>query len=136
MVMVALFTSVFSDVDPTKSFPLRQVAREAGEQLGQVVESYVKSVKGSISFSGIADKFQKHDNTLAKYGVDATRKLLKGGLSVSQVALSHILPIICTAVPSQAQVVSLRLSRKISVLCESKANFLKVHSNRELLLIK
>ncbi|PGH34606.1 prostaglandin-endoperoxide synthase 2 [[Emmonsia] crescens] len=104
MVMVALFTSVFSDVDPTKSFPLRQVAREAGEQLGQVVESYVKSVKGSISFSGIADKFQKHDNTLAKYGVDATRKLLKGGLSVSQVALSHILPIICTAVPSQAQV--------------------------------
>ncbi|OJD23853.1 hypothetical protein ACJ73_04793 [Blastomyces percursus] len=103
MVMVALFTSVFSNIDPTKTYPLRQVAREVGEQLGQIVESYVKSVKGTKPFSGIADKFQKGGNSLAKYGADATRKLLKGGLSVSQVALSHILPIICTSVPSQAQ---------------------------------
>ncbi|PGH01900.1 prostaglandin-endoperoxide synthase 2 [Blastomyces parvus] len=103
MVMVALFTSAFSDVDPTKTYPLRQVAREVGEPLGQIVESYVKSVKGTNPFSGIADKFQKGDKTLAKYGAEATRKLLKSGLSVSQVALSHILPIICTSVPSQAQ---------------------------------
>ncbi|OAX78623.1 hypothetical protein ACJ72_07067 [Emergomyces africanus] len=103
MVMVALFTSAFSDVDPTKSFPLRQVAREAGEQLGQVVQSYVKSVKGSMPFSGIADKFQKRDGKLAEYGVDATRKLLKAGLDITKVSLSHILPMICTAVPNQAQ---------------------------------
>ncbi|EQL36018.1 prostaglandin-endoperoxide synthase 1 [Blastomyces dermatitidis ATCC 26199] len=103
MVMVALFTSVFSDIDPTKTYPLRQVAREVGEKLGQIVESYVKSVKRPKPFSGIADKFQKCGNTLAKYGADATRKLLKSGLGVSQVALSHILPIICTSVPSQAQ---------------------------------
>ncbi|KAL2369279.1 prostaglandin-endoperoxide synthase 1 [Blastomyces gilchristii SLH14081] len=103
MVMVALFTSVFSDIDPTKTYPLRQVAREVGEKLGQIVESYVKSVKRPKPFSGIADKFQKGGNTLAKYGADATRKLLKSGLGVSQVALSHILPIICTSVPSQAQ---------------------------------
>ncbi|ODH51178.1 hypothetical protein GX48_02604 [Paracoccidioides brasiliensis] len=104
MVIVAIFTSVFFDVDPTKSFALRQVTREAGEELGKVVESYVKSAKGFISLSGIVDRFQKHDNPLAKYGLDATRKLLKCGLSVSEVAWSQLLPIICTAVPSQAQV--------------------------------
>ncbi|PGH18399.1 hypothetical protein AJ79_00467 [Helicocarpus griseus UAMH5409] len=98
---VAIFTSVFFDVDPTKSFPLRQVAREVGEQLGQVVEAYVKNVKGSIS--GI---FKKNGTTLGKYGKDVTCKLLKGGLSVEQVAWSQILPIICTVVPSQAQVFS------------------------------
>lgn len=106
MVMLAAFTSVFSDVDPTKSFPLRQVAREVGEQFGQVVESYVKSIKAFNPFSSIIDRFQKDGNTLAKFGADATRRLLKAGLSVPQVALSYILPIICTAVPSQAQAVS------------------------------
>ncbi|EEH06908.1 animal heme peroxidase [Histoplasma capsulatum G186AR] len=106
MVMLAAFTSVFSDVDPTKSFPLRQVAREVGEQFGQVVESYVKSIKAFNPFSSIIDRFQKDGNTLAKFGADATRRLLKSGLSVPQVALSYILPIICTAVPSQAQAVS------------------------------
>lgn len=39
--MALVFTCIFYDAEPTKSFPLRQVARKLTQQLGEILETLV-----------------------------------------------------------------------------------------------
>ncbi|KAK2808634.1 hypothetical protein FQN50_004498 [Emmonsiellopsis sp. PD_5] len=102
ILIVAIFTSVFFDIDPTKTFPLHRAASEVAQQLGQIVESNVKSIKGKMFLSGVVDKLQKN-NPVGAFGVDLTRRLLKSGLSPEEVTWGQILPIVCAIVPNQGQ---------------------------------
>lgn len=104
MIFAVVFTCVFFDLDPTKSFPLRLTARAVGQKLGKVIEGNVKAVNMTGWIAGIVDGFQENDNPLKEYGIHMVRSLLKSGLGPSEVAWSQILPTATAMVPNQAQV--------------------------------
>ncbi|PGH07589.1 hypothetical protein AJ80_07978 [Polytolypa hystricis UAMH7299] len=104
MILVVIFTCIFFDLDPVKSFPLRQAARAAGQQLGKIVEAYVKSVGGTGIISGVLDHFRRGENALKDYGVHMIRRLLDSGLSPTEATWSQILPTAGAMVPNQSQV--------------------------------
>lgn len=125
MVMAVIFITIFFDLDPAKSFPLRQAGRAVTQQLGKLVEANVKAVNmtrlvHSQSFvhnrimltpivlswvSGIVDGLVQHHTPLTDYGIHMTRRLLDSGLGVSEVTWSQILPTAGAMVANQAQVV-------------------------------
>lgn len=132
--MCAIFTCIFFDLDPVKSFPLRQAARAVAQQLGQIVEGYVKSVKATSLLSGLTDRFRKNKNALSDYGIHMIRRLLDSGLSVSEVTWSQVMPTAGAMIPNQSQVVGLPLSVFIFWLCYVPALTAPiVYSNHRLL---
>ncbi|KAI1960198.1 hypothetical protein LOZ58_003917 [Ophidiomyces ophidiicola] len=104
MIMCVIFTCIFFDLDPVKSFPLRQASRTVAQQLGKIVEGYVRSVKATGIVSGIVDRFRKNGSALKDYGVHMIRRLLESGLSVEEVTWSQVMPTAGAMVPNQAQV--------------------------------
>ncbi|EGE05562.1 fatty acid oxygenase [Trichophyton equinum CBS 127.97] len=102
MIMCLIFTTIFFDLDPAKSFPLRQAARTVAQQLGQIMEARVKAVKGSIL--SLFSRMGENKNALAEYGVHMIRRLLDSGLSVEQVTWSQVMPTAGAMIPNQAQV--------------------------------
>lgn len=111
MIFAAIFTCIFFDLDPVKSFPLRQSSRAVAQQLGKVVESYVKSVRSTTFVSNFLDRFRENKTTLADYGIHMVRRLLEAGLSVEEVTWSQIMPTAGAMIPNQSQVVSVYPSR-------------------------
>ncbi|KAF9892006.1 hypothetical protein FE257_002970 [Aspergillus nanangensis] len=104
-IMTVIFTSIFLDVDPAKSFQLRHSARAAAQKLGQIVEAHVKSTGGSGFISSLVDTFLgNHTNALKDYGVHMIRRLLDSGLDAEEVTWSQIMPTAVAMVPNQAQV--------------------------------
>ncbi|KAL2004333.1 hypothetical protein VTN02DRAFT_3127 [Thermoascus thermophilus] len=101
--MAVVFTAIFFDLDPSKSFPLRRAARAVGQQLGKIVEAHVKSVSGNGLLSGFLDNFRRN-NALEDYGIHMIRRLLESGLGPSEVTWSQILPTAIAMVPNQALV--------------------------------
>ncbi|GAB1211644.1 hypothetical protein ATERTT37_000768 [Aspergillus terreus] len=103
MIMAVVFTSVFFDVDPTKSFPLHFASRAVSQQLGSAIESHVKSIGHPGFLSAIIDSFRDDDNVLKEYGDQLIKKLLDSGLGVSDVTYSQILPTAVSMVHNQAR---------------------------------
>lgn len=106
MVMAIIYTCIFFDLDLAKSFALRQAASTVAQQLGNVVESHVKSVGGSGFLSSIVENFRHNEDNMSEYGSQMIKKLRDNGLGASEVTWSHILPTASAMVPNQAQVVS------------------------------
>ncbi|KAF3349813.1 hypothetical protein VD0002_g6481 [Verticillium dahliae] len=101
--LAVIFVGIFFDLDPVKSFPLRQAAREASQTLGKVIETNVKlattlGIRGL--FTGKADK----NDPLAAYGTNLIKGLKSSGLNDYDIAWSQILPTAGAMVPNQAQV--------------------------------
>ena len=102
--LAAIFAAIFFDLDPAKSFPLRQAAKGAADKVGAIIESNVKLMRWGLP-APYVKKAGKHD-ALRDYGANMIRALGKGGMSVAEVAWSHVLPTAAAMVPNQAQVVS------------------------------
>ena len=130
MCFVAIFTTIFFDLDPAKSFPLRQASRAVAQQLGQIVEAYVKSVKATGLISKVVDRFRANKSGLEEYGVHMIRKLLDSGLSIEAVTWSQVMPTAGAMIPNQSQVVSM------SLLCACNLLTGSVHSNYGLLPLR
>ncbi|KAK4694208.1 linoleate 10R-lipoxygenase, partial [Lecanoromycetidae sp. Uapishka_2] len=81
MVLAVLFTCIFFDLDPAKSFPLRQAARAVTQQLGKLVEANVKLVHATGWIAGVADALHQQHNPLTDYGVHMFTQLLDYYLS-------------------------------------------------------
>lgn len=105
MALAAIFTSIYFDLDPSKSFPLRHAAHAVAQQLGQAVEGNIKS--SSSFLSGLLGGSRKGNNALEEYGATIIKKLLDSGLGASEITWSQILPAAVAMVPNQAQVVSI-----------------------------
>ncbi|KAG8526808.1 uncharacterized protein KY384_008237 [Bacidia gigantensis] len=104
MVLGVLFTCLFFDLDPAKSFPLRMGTRSVVQQLGKLIEANVKMVNATGFISGIVDSLHQDHTPLKDYGVHMVRKLLESGLGVSEITWSQILPTAGAMVANQAQV--------------------------------
>ncbi|KAL1837455.1 hypothetical protein VTK73DRAFT_4693 [Phialemonium thermophilum] len=110
-VLAIIFVCIFFDLDPAKSFPLRQAARAVTQQLGKLVEAEVKLVRtlgagvvGGLFSKAAAGFAARKDDPLAAYGVHMIQGLLRSGLSAYDVAWSHIVPTAGAMVPNQAEV--------------------------------
>ncbi|KAJ1708427.1 fatty acid oxygenase PpoC [Aspergillus flavus] len=103
MSMAVIFTSIFFDVDKTKSFSLHHAARAVAEQLGHSVENHVKSINSPSFLSGIIGNRRNDHNALKEYGDQLIKKLLESGLGVSDVTYSQVLPAAVAMVHNQAQ---------------------------------
>ncbi|KAM0345970.1 hypothetical protein ACHAPU_006024 [Fusarium lateritium] len=103
-ILAVIFTCIFFDIDPAKSFPLRQGAREVAQALGKVVEMNVK-LATSVGVKGLfTSKQDKNNDPLSAYGENMAKGLKKAGLSTYDIVWSQILPTAGAMVPNQAQV--------------------------------
>ena len=107
MVLAIIYASVFFNLDPSKSFPLRLAAKAVTQQLGKTVESNVKMVNATGLIAGIVDGMQHNHSPLQDYGVHMVRRLLESGMGVSEITWSQIVPTAGAMVANQAQVVRL-----------------------------
>ncbi len=105
MVLAVIFTCIFSDVDPAKSFPLRVAAKAVTQQLGKLVEANVKMVNATGWIAGVVDGLHQQHSPLTDYGVHMVRRLLESGMGVSEITWSQIMPTAGALVANQAQVV-------------------------------
>ncbi|PLB52792.1 heme peroxidase [Aspergillus steynii IBT 23096] len=103
MSLAVIFTSVFFDVDKMKSYPLHHAANAVSQQLGQVIETHVKSINSPGFLSAIIDSFTDDHNVLKDYGDQLIKQLLETGLGVSEVVYGQILPTAVSMVHNQAQ---------------------------------
>ena len=101
-VLALIFTAIFNDADPAKSFPLRQAARVVTQQLGELVQAAVEPINASGFLAGIIERL--HSRTpLSNYGVHMIQQLLKSGLDVKDIVWSQILPTAGGMVANQGQ---------------------------------
>lgn len=105
MVLAVIFTCIFIDLDPAKSFPLRLAAKAVTQQLGKLVEANVKMVNATGWIAGVVDGMHQQHSPLTDYGVHMVRRLLESGMGVSEITWSQIMPTVGAMVANQAQVV-------------------------------
>lgn len=105
MVLAVIFTCIFFDLDPAKSFPLRLAAKAVTQQLGKLVEANVKLVNATGWIAGVVDGMHQQHSPLTDYGVHMVRRLLESGMGVSEITWSQIMPTVGAMVANQAQVV-------------------------------
>jgi hypothetical protein len=103
-VLALIFAAIFFDIDPAKSFPLRQAARTVAQQLGGIIETNVKVVTGWGLKGLFTSSPSPQDDFLAAYGNNLIKGLKKSGLSTQDIAWSQILPTAGAMVPNQAEV--------------------------------
>ena len=100
-----MFTVIFYDADPAKSFQLRQASRVLVQQLGDLMEVLVAGVKleGHGPFDRVIDLFHKPHSKISIYGTHMIQQLLKSGLSPKDIIWSNILPTAGGMVANQGQ---------------------------------
>ncbi|GAP85759.1 putative linoleate diol synthase [Rosellinia necatrix] len=108
-VLALLFMCTFYEVDPVKSFPMRQTAKTMAGQLGQLLEAHVKSVN---SFNLFAAKPKPGD--LAAYGATLVKGLAKQGMSARDIAWHELLPAAGATVPNISHVFSQSLDHYLT----------------------
>lgn len=104
MAMSVIFTAIFFDFEPTKSFPVHVVAKKLATMLGKLIEANIKSITATSFASKFFDSFRENENTLADYGVHMVRRLKDTGMTTSAIAFSQILPTAVAMVPNQSLV--------------------------------
>ena len=126
MVLAMVFTCIFFDADPAKSFPLRQGSRKVVQQLGDIMEPIVEALAspGGGFFAGIIERLHTRPD-LSNYGVHMLQQLLKRDLSVRDVVWSQILPTAGGMVANQAQLFAQCLDFYLSD--EGKPHMEKIH---------
>ncbi|OJD23672.1 hypothetical protein ACJ73_04972, partial [Blastomyces percursus] len=102
MIMALVFTCIFFDADPAKSFPLRQRARNVTQQLGAIVMLNVQLIKQTGFLTSVAERLYGND-ILMEYGVHMIRRLLDTGLPLEEIVWTHMLPTAGGMVANQAQ---------------------------------
>ncbi|KAI1474429.1 heme peroxidase [Daldinia eschscholtzii] len=103
MALAVVFICIFSDIDPMKSFPMRQAGKAISSQLGKLIETNVKMVTGlgiGCLFVGRPNK----NDPLASYGTNLIKELSKAGMNDYDISWRQILPIAGASVPSIAEV--------------------------------
>ncbi|KAJ5605653.1 hypothetical protein N7510_008434, partial [Penicillium lagena] len=104
-IMAVVFTSIFYDVDVSKSFQLNTAARQVTQQLGELTVANVELVKKAGFIESLINRLHRHD-ILSEYGQHMIQRLLDSGLSPQQIVYTHLLPTAGGMVANQAQLFS------------------------------
>jgi linoleate 8R-lipoxygenase/9,12-octadecadienoate 8-hydroperoxide 8R-isomerase len=104
-IMAVVSTSIFYDVDVSKSFQLNSTARQVTQQLGELTVANVELVKKAGFIESLINRLHRHD-ILSEYGQHMIQRLLDRGLSSQQIVFTHLLPTAGGMVANQAQLFS------------------------------
>ncbi|KAI1389341.1 linoleate diol synthase [Hypoxylon trugodes] len=103
MVLAIIVVCISFDIDPVKSFPLRQAAKAVAGQLSKLIEADVKLVT-SFGVGNLFASRPKKNDPLAAYGTNLIKGLSKAGMSNYDIASSQIMPTAGASVTSIAEV--------------------------------
>lgn len=92
-VLTLIYLSIYLDVDPVKSFPLKQATKTVAEQLVKLIETSAGGSGGFFSNSA------KQTYSISDHGSTLLKGLSKSGLSASDIAWNRVLPTAVTTVP-------------------------------------
>lgn len=102
LVLTAVFTCVFYDLDAGSSFPLRQKAHQATQILGQLVQANVQEIKIGGYLSGLMQLIWPNETTLQKYGKNMIQRLLANkNMDVKSLVWGNIMGTAGGMVPNQ-----------------------------------
>lgn len=101
-VLSVLFFSIFYDVDPVKSHPLKQSAKALVDTLGGLVMMNVESVSRFGIIAELVEKLHTK-SALTEYGTHMIHRLLESGLNIKDVVWGQLLPTASSMVANQAQ---------------------------------
>ncbi|KAI1331626.1 linoleate diol synthase [Xylariaceae sp. FL0255] len=96
-ILASVCVSIFFDIDPVKSFPVRYATKTMTTQLVQLMEAKVKSSGGMF-----ASKPKKPE--LAAFGAELIKVLSKSGVNNKDIVLNELLPAAAASSPLVAQV--------------------------------
>ncbi|KAI9741179.1 MAG: hypothetical protein M1834_002892 [Cirrosporium novae-zelandiae] len=114
LIMALVFMTIFFDVDPAKSFPLRQAARKVTQQLGEVTMANVLAVAATKKlFGSIIESFHKK-TPMTDYGIHMIDRLLKSKYTPEEIVWTHLLPTAGGMVANQAQLFAVCLDYYLS----------------------
>jgi hypothetical protein len=104
-VLSVLFFAIFYDIDPVKSFMLRNAAKTLAQQLGSLI---LFNVEGVAKFGLVADLIEKlhQKSALTEYGTHMIHRLLDSGLSIKDIVWGQLLPTAASMVANQSQLFS------------------------------
>ena len=104
LIVAAVFIAVFFDVDPPKSFPLRQKAYEATQMLGTIMQLQVATIKNTGRLGGdLIAAMMPCSNVLSEYGVHMIRKLIDKDGDVADLVWGNIMGTLGGMVAPQGQ---------------------------------
>jgi cytochrome P450 len=104
LINAAVFTCVFFDVDPPKSFPLRQQAYEATQMLGNVMQVQVAAIKNTGKIAEMLhDAISDPAKPLRDYGVHMIAQLCKEDRDVKDIVWGNIMGTLGGMVAPQGQ---------------------------------
>ena len=107
LVMAATFISVFFDVDPSKSFPLRQQAYDAVQQLGAFMQLQVAAIVKTGKFAeSLIEAVKPTAKPLREYGCHMISRLAKEDPNVSDLVWGSIMGTLSGMVAPQGQLFS------------------------------
>lgn len=109
LVMAAVFICVFFDVDPPKSFSLRQQARDATQQVGQIVQMMVIATKKTenlpkwLTFDQVMSMIMPASTPLREYGSHMIARLVEADPNVGDLVWGNIMGTAGGMVANQGQ---------------------------------
>lgn len=103
MILVALFTTVFFDLDPASSFPLHQKSYAAAQALGKLVELKARDLSAGGVLSKAMNLIYPNKSPLKEFGDKLILRLLANGLSTHELVWGHIMGTAGGMVPNQGQ---------------------------------
>ncbi|KAK4555581.1 hypothetical protein LTR86_007334 [Recurvomyces mirabilis] len=107
LVFGAVFICIFFDLDPTKSFNLRQQARDAAQQVGEIVKAIVIYVKeGKDLAVWLGEKIDPIAPELREYGLHMIQKLVEKNDDIDDLVWGNIMGTVGGMVVNQGQVFS------------------------------
>ena len=104
LIMAGIFIAVFFDVDPAKSFLLRQKAYGATQILGHIMEVQVAALKATGKLAEtLIDAIKPTTSALKDYGVHMLMHLVKEDRSVADLVWGNIMGTMGGMVANQGQ---------------------------------
>ncbi|EMC94912.1 hypothetical protein BAUCODRAFT_518221 [Baudoinia panamericana UAMH 10762] len=104
LITAAVFICVFFDVDPPKSFPLRQQARAATQTLGAFVKGLVTVIKvGGNLAEYVGKQLDRSAPELSQYGIHMIHQLVKADTNIEDLVWGNIMGTAGGMVANQGQ---------------------------------
>jgi hypothetical protein len=108
LIMSAIFICIFFDVDPAKSFPLRQQARDVVQKLGEILKIQVSAIQkgGSLAEKVLTAIRPTSTSPLKDYGVHMISQLLKKDSNIDSLVWGNLMETAGSMVSNQGQLLA------------------------------
>lgn len=104
LIMAAVFICIFFDVDPPHSFQLRNQARAATQQLGNLIQLEVAAVKTTGNFTEFMQEvLHPSSSALKSYGLHMIQRLVQSGMDVKDIVWGNLIGTAGGMVANQGQ---------------------------------